>query len=244
MQPRATSLSSLPNQRRHQPSQPSDARRSAASNQAVHKLFYAKLAKVWRSLQLYFRKPQYTGKVFCIGFNKTGTTSLGTALKELGYRHSTYTNKVWLDYYQNNKIVKLLEFTAKFDSVDDLPWLKEDMIPVLDRVFPGSKFIYLERDEASWQKSIYNWSYKRTGEYPDLEQKTAEFRAHRAFVLDYFKHRSSDEFIVLNISDPDGYAKLAKFLGKATSRKAFPHYNSTRFFKAANSDNRPLMSKS
>ncbi|MFK8184905.1 MAG: sulfotransferase [Phormidesmis sp.] len=223
----AKPLNAPQNKERYKPSKASVSSRSLTPSQTVRKLVLSNLSKAWRSLRLYFRKPEYKSKVFCIGFNKTGTTSLGRALKELGYWHSTYTNKAWLDYYKNNKIVKLLEHTAKFDSVDDLPWLKEDMIPVLDKVFPGSKFIYLERDEASWKRSIYNWSYQLKGEYPDLDEKLAEFRAHRAFVLDYFKNRSSDQFIILNISDPEGYAKLAQFLGKPTSRKAFPHYNAT-----------------
>ncbi|KPQ31913.1 MAG: hypothetical protein HLUCCA11_22755 [Phormidesmis priestleyi Ana] len=226
-EPKASLLNLSPNQKQSPSSKPSASRRRPSPSNKLTKFIMPRRSALVRALQLYFRKPRYTGKIFCIGFNKTGTTSLGKGLEELGYFHSTYTNKVWLDYYKNNKIVKLLEHTAKFDSTDDLPWLKEDMIPILDKVFLGSKFIYLERDEASWKRSIYNWSYQRTGKYPDIEQELAKFRAHRAFVLTYFKDRPSDQFIILNISDPEGFAKLAKFLGKTTSRKAFPHYNAT-----------------
>ncbi len=102
---------------------------------------------LYKNAELALRKPQYTSKVFCIGYNKTGTTTLGQALDMLGYRNSSFNKKVWRKYYRNNEIVKILKYTAKFDSADDLPWLKEDMIPILDRVFPNSKFIYLTRDE-------------------------------------------------------------------------------------------------
>lgn len=228
MQTRATTPRRAKTKRQHQQSKSSSDRRSNQLIQFIRKSMVAIWhSEVWRSLQFCFRRPSYTSKVFCIGFNKTGTTSLGEALKELGYLHSTYTDKTWLDYYQNNKIVKLLEHTAKLDSVDDLPWLKEDMIPILDKVFPQSKFIYLERDEASWKRSIYHWSYQRTGQYPDVEQKLREFRAHRMFVMDYFRDRPNDQFIVLNIADPEGFEKLGKFLGKPTPRKAFRHHNAT-----------------
>src|SRR5699024_4627029 len=97
----------------------------------------------YKNAILAFRKPRYDSKIFCIGFNKTGTTSLGRALTDLGFRHSSFSQIVWRKYYQRGKIDKVLKYTAKFESFDDLPWLKEDMIPVLDKHFPGSKFIYL-----------------------------------------------------------------------------------------------------
>lgn len=179
------------------------------------------------NLTIAVSKPRYTSKVFCIGFNKTGTTSFGKALQMLGYRHSSFNKKVWSQYYKNDEVVKILRYTAKFDSVDDLPWLKEDMIPVLDRVFPNSKFVYLTRDEASWKKSIYNWTFKVFGEYPNIDEKLDEYRRHREFVFDYFKDKPKEQFLVLDVSDGGAFGKLADFLGKTAPQKNFPHYNKT-----------------
>ena len=39
----------------------------------------------YKIFKLTFVKPNYNGKIFCIGFNKTGTTSLGKSLELLGY---------------------------------------------------------------------------------------------------------------------------------------------------------------
>jgi hypothetical protein len=174
-----------------------------------------------------FSRPQYGPKVFCIGYNKTGTTSLARSLKALGFKHATYNKVIWKDYYANKKIDKIIKYTSKFDSLDDLPWLKEDMIPLLDETFPGSKFIYLERDEESWKKSIYNWTYKKRGDHPDIEDSVKKFRAHRDFVLNYFENRGPEEFIVMSIKDPDGFKKLANFVGKETDLTGFPHFNRT-----------------
>lgn len=178
-------------------------------------------------IKMAFKKPNYNSKVFCIGFNKTGTTSLGKSLEILGYNNSSFNRIVWRKYYANNDINKILKYTAKFDSVDDLPWLKEDMIPKLDKAFPGSKFIYLTREEESWKKSLYNWRYKTFEEYPDLEKSLKEFRDHKRFVLNYFKKRQKNDFMILDIKDKKGFKKLADFLGKTADRESFPHFNKT-----------------
>jgi len=174
---------------------------------------------------LIFRKSNYDSKVFCIGYNKTGTTSLGRSLKMLGYKNSSFNKIVWKKYYLNNRIDKVLKYTAKFDSLDDLPWLKEEMIPILDKKFPNSKFIYLIREEEAWKKSLNNWSYKKFEKHPDLEKSLEEYKSHKDFVLDYFKKRSEEDFIILDIKDPEGFKKLGLFLGKTTSRDDFPHFN-------------------
>ena len=196
----------------------------------ISKTYYFHLniiMEIKSQINLILRKPKYNSKVFCIGYNKTGTTTIGKSLEMLGYRNSSFNKKVWRKYYKNNQIVKILRYTAKFESLDDLPWLKEDMIPVLDKVFPNSKFIYLIRDEESWQKSLYNWTYKKTGNYPNLEKKLQDFREHKKFVLNYFKNKPANQFIILDVRDEKGFTKLADFLGKKTSVEKFPHYNKT-----------------
>ncbi len=173
------------------------------------------------------RKSDYGGKVFCIGFNKTGTTSLGKSLAQLGYRNFSFNRVIWREKYADKKIKDILKIASKFDSFDDLPWLKEDMIPVLDKTFPNSKFIYLERDEKSWKNSMYHWTFKKTGVYPNIEDKLKEFKAHQDFVFEYFRDRPKEDFIVLNIRDDMGFKKLADFLGKESIADKFPHFNKT-----------------
>ena len=180
-----------------------------------------------KEVQIFFRKPRQGPKVFCVGFNKTGTTSLGKALQMLGYDHSTFNRKVWIDYYLKGHLDKVIEYTAKYDSFDDLPWLKEDMIPILDRSFPGSKYIYLERDEISWKKSLARWSKLTFGTSYDVNVKWNEYLLHREFVLNYFKGRSPGEFLILDVRDPIGFRKLADFLGKTALQDAIPHINKT-----------------
>ena len=171
------------------------------------------------------RKKQFGPKVFCIGFNKTGTTSLGRALGSLGYRNSSFNRVVWRQYYLKGKIEKVIEYASKFESFDDLPWLKEDLIPFLDKSFPGSKWIYLERDEKEWKSSFVKWSKNRFGYSYDPDDGRRKYDAHRKFVFKYFETRVNKDLLVLSIKDPEGFKKLAEFLGKQTDQFEFPHFN-------------------
>ena len=188
--------------------------------------FFRALLRPVYAVHLMLVPERYNEKIFCIGFNKTGTTSCGRALRMLGYRHSSFSRTV-KDWYKKNEIVKILRYTAKFESFDDVPWLHEKMIPILDTAFPGSKFIYLTREEAAWKKSVYNWTFKMTGRYPDAEEKLRQFRAHKAFVLNYFQDRPSSDFLILDVSGENAFQQLADFLGKKAGQSAFPHLNKT-----------------
>ena len=68
-----------------------------------------------------------------------------------------------------------------------------------------------------------------TGEFPDVDEAYQNYLNHRKFVLDYFKDRSKEDFIVLEIVDEMGFKKLADFLGKTAPHDNFPHFNQTQF---------------
>lgn len=191
------------------------------------KILKESLKELMFQVKLLTRRPNYSGKVFCIGYNKTGTTSCGKAFELLGYYNCSFNKKVWRKWYAQGEIEKIIRFAAKFDSFDDLPWLKEDMIPLLDKRFPNSKFIYLTRDEKSWKKSYYNWTHKVTGTYPDVDNGWQSYKNHEKFVLNYFKNMDSNKFLILSISEEESFKKLASFLGKETRICDFPHENKT-----------------
>jgi hypothetical protein len=191
-------------------------------------LLAARTKIFWATIRL--RQPRYDGKVFCIGFNKTGTTSCGKAFGLLGLRNSSFNTRVWRDYFQHGRIKQVLDYTARFDSCDDLPWLRQEMIPVLDSVFPGSRFVYLTRDIATWEHSYAEWTRLMTGRVPDMVRAREAFCNHRDFVEHYFARRVGVDFLSLEIKDPYGLRKLAAFLGKEAPSNAFPHLNRTADF--------------
>ncbi len=89
-------------------------------------------------------------KVFCIGFHKTGTTSLELALKKLGYRVTgSFGTK---DPAIADKVHEMAYATVEnFDAFEDNPW--PILYKELDERFPGSKFILTRRPAEAWIKS-------------------------------------------------------------------------------------------
>jgi len=53
-----------------------------------------------------------------------------------------------------------------------------------------------------------------------------KLHAHTAFIQQYFEGRDGD-FISLSIKDPEGFRKLALFLGKKPIQDRFPVFNET-----------------
>lgn len=184
------------------------------------------LKLLYFNIKVLFARRHYSHKVFCIGYNKTGTTSVGRAFEMMGYRNASFNRVVWRNWYLKGNYFKVLDYASKFDSFDDLPWLTEDMIPLLDKVFPHSKFVYLTREEEAWKKSLYNWTFKVTGTYPDIEKRLADFYSHRDFVMNYFNGREND-LLILDVSEEKSFEKLAAFLGKKAPQANIPHLHKT-----------------
>ncbi len=171
-------------------------------------------------LLLLVRKKHHT-KVFCIGVNKTGTTSLNKALGILGYR-----NIHW-PIHGNSEQNRLLDYirSSYFDAYSDYPIPKH--YREIDKAFPNSKFILTIRDIPSWQKSAVKYfrdtPWELEGE-AGLKRKTDYVIHHNSSVQNYFKDRP-DDLLVMNIFKGDDFNKLCPFLNKPVPKQSFPHTN-------------------
>lgn len=95
-------------------------------------------------------------KIFCIGQNKTGTTSLEALLMLYGYRLPTQavqekkvTRQAFLGNYR-----PLNDFVPHYDAFQDQPFSQGDIYIAADCLFPGSKFILTYRDSDAWFDSL------------------------------------------------------------------------------------------
>ena len=176
-------------------------------------------------------------KVFCIGFQKTGTTSINMALTELGYRvASVYGRDLDLATLRATWLDRGLAKAREVDAVEDMPWPL--MFRELDATFPGSKFILTWRETDRWLKSICS----HFGHYPDVmqqltygedapapvghEARFAEvYDSHNAAVRAHFAGRP-DDLLEMNLSHGDGWEKLAPFIGAPVPDRPFPRSNS------------------
>lgn len=109
-----------------------------------------------------FRKQEY---VFCIGKNKTGTTSMERLFRNLGYSVGNQRQAEWLFKYW-----KARDFEPIFNYVkgggnffQDAPFSLPDTYVALERRFPESKFILTIRDQDKWFESVKNFQAKLFG---------------------------------------------------------------------------------
>ena len=176
-------------------------------------------------------------KVFCIGFQKTGTTSMGAALEMLGYK---VTGGNWARDPEVARVAlqRALETVPLYDAFQDNPWplLYKEM----DRAFPGSKFIMTVRPPEQWIKSavkgfglgtspVREWIYGEGKGSPVGNEQTwlERYARHNKEVLEYFSDRR-DDFIVMDLAAGDAWEKLCGFLGTPVPSVPFPHANPAR----------------
>lgn len=174
-------------------------------------------------------------KLFIIGLPRTGTTSISVALLDYGFKvaHTAYTKRAF----------------ELADVISDAPCFAD--YKELDKLFPDSKFVYLDSALERWVPSMQMLLNKML---PELELKsgylntvlkrcmnktfmplsTAEplakkhlercYVAHKQAVLDYFANRH--DLLSIDISQTGSLKKLLEFLGIDTQAAGeFPHLN-------------------
>lgn len=101
-------------------------------------------------------------KVFNLGFSKTGTTTLETALEILGYRVANgHWNKNYSFYLCALCIAKeypeIIKFTDYFDAFCDGPWGGgTPLYKTLFEKIPDAKFLLSYRKPQEWYESFEN----------------------------------------------------------------------------------------
>lgn len=178
-------------------------------------------------------------KIFGIGLNKTGTTSLGNFFELLGYTHyckSSYKNIEKI----KNKINEIYDLVEKYDMFEDWPW------PLIyEKIYfkyPKSKFILTIRKTADdWFDSLLRHS-KRSGPTkqrfhvyghynPNQKNKKDHidiYNKHFTDVINFFNRNDPSRLLIININDNNKEKKLYNFIGLPFNKNnyiKFPHRN-------------------
>ena len=176
-------------------------------------------------------------RVFGIGLNKTGTTTLASCLSEIGYKHQSCRPDL-LSFYRKGDVGKIFEVTDSFESFEDWPY------PLLYREFyhryPGAKFILTRRKSPEiWLSSLmrhslrtsptkhcrllaYGYSYPHGAEAQHLDI----YQRHIGAVEQFFAEQdAADRLLQICWEEGDGWGKLADFLEVPAPDKALPHEN-------------------
>lgn len=195
-------------------------------------------------------------EVIGAGFGRTGTTTLKTALKQLGYEKIYHMNEVnlnpehteyWLSALNGADVDWNLFFKEYNAAVD---WPTCTFYKQLMEKFPNAKVILTVRDPEKWYESVLNSIYQRhlarhqenappllsdelvwgsvfDGNFTDKEHAIQVFNKNIEDVRASVPLERLLEFDVKS-----GWVPLCKFLGKEVPAEDFPHLNDhTEFSK-------------
>ena len=111
--------------------------------------------KFLKRINIYLHKP----KVFCIGMNKTGTTTMLKTFKKLNFRTAPQIKQEQDigDINSSNQHAKIKKFCWKYNFFQDLPFSQGDFYQKIDQIFPKSKYILTVRDSEKWFESLCNF---------------------------------------------------------------------------------------
>lgn len=183
-------------------------------------------------------------KVFGIGLNRTGTSTLGAAGEILGLHSKTWDAQLFADTIIDGRRDTLWSEIDAFDLFNDFPYPL--VYRELDARYPGAKFILTRRrtpddwlhsvkshamrlsPSSQTLKVVYGYRYPHGRERQFLDYYTRHNSEARA----YFSLRPND-FLEICWEEEKDWSRLARFLGAAAPAGPLPRANA-RTTKLAN----------
>ena len=170
-------------------------------------------------------------KVFVIGFQKTGTTSLEHALQLMGYRVFG-GDKNLMKFDNKNDLKNYIQNTLEnWDAVQDMPWPL--FYQELYELYPDAKFILTIRDSKKWIRSVVTYFasiriplHQKIYQVPCAEGYESRYlevyERMNSEILAFFKNKPN--FLVMEVGVNFDYPTLCNFLHIETiPEDAFPH---------------------
>ena len=118
-------------------------------------------------------------KIFCISYQRTGTTSVAEFFRQCGYRvvDWSFDRKKWTEYYLDRDYERIFSSDKfrEFQVFEDHPWFLLDFYKYLYHRFPDAKFVHFVRDSDKWfdslkylydevhNSTIFYWHFKAYG---------------------------------------------------------------------------------
>lgn len=179
-------------------------------------------------------------RVFCLGWEKTGTTSLTAAMRRLGYL--CWHSSPWMIGIPHKASEIPETLTPDLARAEDYDFLSDLPIPALyrelDQAYPGSRFILTTRPVDDWLPSalaeiekgldasgelpsMVRWAYATKTLMPEVLRQ--RYSRHYADVVEYFAGR--DDLLVINLAEADPWPRLCGFLGLPVPEVDFPWLN-------------------
>ena len=194
--------------------------------------------QIQRTIEKLFHALKISSKplIFCISFQRTGTTSVGQFFADHNFRvatsYTSRTNEWTLKWFKGDyeSIFNSLTFRSHQVFEDD-PWWCLDFYKVLFHKFPNSKFILLERDADKWFDSmvthsggktlgntlIHSHLYRRENEYYETCDN-----------IGFYKNQT-DNSLTISEKNRTHYTEIYKLRNQEV-KDFFKHFASERLF--------------
>ena len=193
------------------------------------------LAKTGLHRLMYRREPR---KIFGIGLNKTGTTSLRACFRAFGLSHMGCRRDL-LKAYRDQRLSDIFRTTDKYSSFQDWPY------PLMYRELNeryGSRSLFILTKRASpeiWLDSLKSHclnahpvrnnqilAYGRSYPHGYEEDFISLYETHNQAVESYFKAQgASDRLLTVCWETGDGWPELCEFLQFPPVDRPFPYAN-------------------
>jgi hypothetical protein len=160
-------------------------------------------------------KVQNKQKVFCIGLNKTGTTSMKAAFEELGFIVAPQlpAEKLFFDWVKRDFKRIIAYCKTSGEAFQDIPFSLPFTYVILDHYFPNSKFILTIRNNPEqWYKSITRYHGKLWSQNNKIPTKNDLIKAK--YIVEGYPYYALKH--IFNTPDKDLYNKnmLINFYSK------------------------------
>lgn len=144
-------------------------------------------------------------KIFCIGANKTGTTSVEQAFLDLNFKlGNQHKAQDLIEHYKRRDFKQIAKFCKSATVFQDAPFSWHYTGVMMHQFYPDAKFILTVRDSPEqWYHSLVNFHKKLLGiseGLPTIEQMKNKKRGDQTTMWSNFNVRH-------DIQDEDPYNK-------------------------------------
>jgi len=163
-------------------------------------------------------------KVFGIGRGKTGTSTLGKALKILGYKVIGYSADLFHQYQETKNITNAMIISENFNGFRDRPWT-DISAEIWSTKYPNAKFIITDRNDKEWISS-----YQKYFGHLNMTQKNKLLKRkhlHYSQIRNFFRNKPH-KALFINTSNGAleyNWKSICKFLNKPIPKEKFPFAN-------------------
>lgn len=136
----------------------------------VTSLAHRQIARAAISLKRHLKRQQmggrrvYDQKLFCVGMNKTGTTSIHRLMRQWHYDVAPqWEGERLFDEAGLQASDMLFAWIKRHEAFQDVPFSCTDLVPELVTRYPDARFILTRRDPEEWFESLRNHHFTLLG---------------------------------------------------------------------------------